>query len=320
MDYTEILSRAWKITWNNKILWVFGFLAGLASGSGGGSGGGSGRGGGGGPSGGGEFGPGNLPPDIERQLERPEVIGVIIGVACLLIIIAIVAFVLSIIGRGGLIGGIRLADDTGKVAFGEAWAVGRRYFWRLFGIELLLAVAGLVVGAMGAATGLIGAFTLGIGLCFLLPVLCVLILALIPLSITAHFARFGVVVEDKPVMDAFRRGWELLKANLGPIIVLGAILIVISIIAGLVLVLPFFAIVFPTIFAFMLNPEDPNWVILGASGLAFLCYLPIAIVLGSILETWQTSAWTLAYRRFIGSAPAAPVAAPPPPPTPFQPA
>src|SRR3990172_4054264 len=129
MDYGAILSRAWKITWNHKILWVFGFLAGLASGGGGG--GNAGGGGGGQPGGpGGPGGPGFLPPDFERQMERPEVIGIILAVACVLILIAIALFVLSTIGRGGLIGGIRMADDTDKVTFGEAWAVGVRYFWR----------------------------------------------------------------------------------------------------------------------------------------------------------------------------------------------
>jgi len=102
MDYGAILSRAWKITWNHKILWVFGFLAGLASGGGGGGNAGGGGGGqpGGQPGGpGGPGGPGFLPPDFERQMERPEVIGIILAVACVLILIAIALFVLSIIGR-----------------------------------------------------------------------------------------------------------------------------------------------------------------------------------------------------------------------------
>ena len=40
MNYGEILSKAWKIIWKNKILWLFGILAGCsASGVGGSSGG-----------------------------------------------------------------------------------------------------------------------------------------------------------------------------------------------------------------------------------------------------------------------------------------
>ena len=41
MHYTDLIQRAWKITWRYKVLWIFGILLALASG-----GGGSGRGGG----------------------------------------------------------------------------------------------------------------------------------------------------------------------------------------------------------------------------------------------------------------------------------
>lgn len=40
MNYSEVLSKSWKIIWKYKILWVFGILAGCAESSGGGSGGG----------------------------------------------------------------------------------------------------------------------------------------------------------------------------------------------------------------------------------------------------------------------------------------
>jgi hypothetical protein len=306
MDYGNTLSRAWKITWNNKILWLFGFLAGLGA-SGGGNGGGRGN----VRVSNGNGWPGNiLPPDLERQLQRPEVIAIVITVACVLLVIGLALFVLSIVGRGGLIGGIRLADDNGKVSFGEAWSVGVRNFWRMLGIQLILLLAGLLIGSFGLFTGLIGAATLGLGLVCLLPILCVLVLALIPLSILAHFAQFGIVVDNLGVMDAFRKSWQVLKDNLGPIIILAIILVIIGIVAGLVLVAPFVGIVLPTVAAFILNPEHPNPGLLIGSGLALLCYLPIAIVLGSILQTWSVSVWTLAYRQFTGAAraPMAPAA------------
>ncbi|MBI3177965.1 MAG: hypothetical protein HYZ35_08230 [Chloroflexi bacterium] len=296
MDYGNTLSRAWKITWNNKILWLFGFLAGLGTTSGGDNGG----------RGNVEVsngGPGNiLPPDLERQLQRPEVIAIVVTVACVLLVIGLALFALSIIGRGGLIGGIRLADDNGKVSFGEAWAAGVRNFWRMLGIQLVLLLAGLLIGSFGLLTGLIGAATLGLGLVCLLPILCLLVLALIPLGILAHFAQFGIVVDNLGVMDAFRKGWQVLKDNLGPIIILAIILVIIGVVTGLVLVAPFVGIVLPAMAAFILNPERPNAGLLIGSGLALLCYLPIAIVLGSILQTWSNSVWTLAYRQFTGAA------------------
>jgi hypothetical protein len=308
MDYGNILARAWRITWNYKILWVFGLLAGLGSRNGGSA----------------EFdysnnGQGsNFGPEIQRQLERPEVIALLIGIVVVILIIAIVLFILSVIGRGGLIGGIRLAEDTNKITFSEAWAIGMRYFWRMLGIQLILFLAGLIVGGVGAFVGLATLVTFGTALCILGPVLCLLVIALIPLSIVAHFAQFGIVLEDLPVMDAFRRAVELIRANIAHVLIMGLIMIVISIIAGLVLVAPFFAIMAPTFAALIADPENPNMGLIGASGLGFLCFLPIAIVLGSILQTWSYSVWTLVYRQFISRSTLTPSF--PSEPTPLQPA
>ena len=46
MHYTDLIQRAWKITWRYKVLWIFGILLALASGGGGSGGGGSSSGGG----------------------------------------------------------------------------------------------------------------------------------------------------------------------------------------------------------------------------------------------------------------------------------
>lgn len=304
MDYGNILSRAWNITWKYKILWVFGFLAGLGSG-----GGGNGR---SNFSTNGQSGGDIFPPDLQRQLERPEVLTIFIAIACVIILITIAFFVLSIIGRGGLIGGIRQTEDKGSITFSEGWSIGLRYFWRMLGIQLILFIAGLLIGGFG----LVGAFAGPFGAC-LIPIICILVIALIPLAIVAHFAQFGVVIEDLPVMDAVQRAWELLKANLVPILILGVIMFVINLVAGLLLVAPFAAVAFPAIAAFMADAQNPNWGLVGASGLGLLCLLPFAILISSILTTWSFSVWTLAYRQFIG-APATPST--PPPPTPYQPA
>src|SRR5689334_18248034 len=102
LDFGTILARAWKITWENKVLWIFGILAGLGSG---GSnfnsrfsnfGNGSGR-------------RPNLPPRLERFFNNTDpttLFAILGGIACLVIIIFLIILALSIIGRGGLIGGV----------------------------------------------------------------------------------------------------------------------------------------------------------------------------------------------------------------------
>jgi hypothetical protein len=308
MEYGSLLSRAWQITWKHKILWLFGILAGFGStnfnGNFGGGGGGRNV-----PS-----TPGTPPtptvpptfPDISPQLANGQLVAILAVIGCCLLIIVIALVIIGIIARGGLIGGIRMADEQDHVTFGEAWAIGTHYFWRMFGIGLLLIAPTIVLVIVFATVGIL---TAGVGVLCLLPLLCILVPLFIVLAILAHFAQFAVVLEDMRVMDAFRRGWQILKANLSNIIILGIILIIIEFIAGLVLVVPFLVILIPTVlFAFATSSGgQPNLSALAVGGLAFLCFLPIAIVLGGILHTWVTAVWTLAYKQFVGRTPMAAV-------------
>ena len=304
MDYGSILSRAWKITWNNKILWIFGFLAGTSGGfnfrsSGGGNGGD-----------GGGFGPGGLPPEIEqfqRQLERPEVLAIVLAAFCFLILLAIAFFVLSLIARGGLVGGIRLADDNGKVTFGEAWAIGLRYFWRNFGLVLIAAAPILLFIAIAL---LVVFLTSGFGVFCILPLLCVLVIAYIPYAIVIWLGQIGVVVDDLGVFDSVRKGWELLKANVGPVIILGVILFVIGLVIGVAMLIPLAIIAIPVFFAFVTDPGNPNIPMLVGAGVAFLCLLPVLWVVSGAVNTWVYSVWTLTYRQFTGGASAPAPSAP----------
>ena len=113
MDYGKVLSRAWQITWRWKVLWVFGFLVGLGRSS---SQGGSGS---------------NWVEDRggRQFIERipPEVVGILIALACVALLIGIALWVLSVIGRGALIGGVQQVEEEGSTDLGRAWRCHRRH-------------------------------------------------------------------------------------------------------------------------------------------------------------------------------------------------
>src|ERR1041384_5848815 len=114
LDFGAVLARAWKITWENKVLWIFGILAGLGSG-------------------GFNFnsrfsnfsdfrnfsgGRPPLPPRFQEFLDRfspPMVFAIVGGIACLALIIFLIVLALSVIGRGGLISGVQIVEAKGKV-------------------------------------------------------------------------------------------------------------------------------------------------------------------------------------------------------------
>jgi hypothetical protein len=331
LDLGNILSRAWKITWNNKILWLFGVLAALNSGGGGGSGNGNfnfrGT-----PSNYPSGGP-NLPPEVGRWFSEfrnagPTILAIIIGIICVLFLISLVVYILSLFGRGGLIGGARLADANGHITFGEAWALGRRYAWRLFIVDLPAVVLGIlivliilipVIGLItisGASVGDTPRNSMAGGLLALLacvvPLICIIGLAGLVLGILIFFARFAVVLEDLAPMAAFRRSWEIIKTNFVSILILGVILVVAGGVFGFIIALPLVLAVLPVVAGFVGTAVTQQAVSLAAGGVfALVCcaiYVPVLIFLRGVFETWATSAWTLAYQQFISAHPATPVA------------
>jgi hypothetical protein len=322
LDLGNTLFRAWKITWHNKALWFFGFLAALASG--GGSWNGGSRSSFNLPSSPSGYPRGVLPipPQVGRWLDRlqqagPTIIAIFLGVICVLLLLGLVIFLLALIGRGGLIGGAHLADANGHVTFGQAWGVGVHCLGRLFlinlpawllGLIIVLAfAAGLGVVALSLArAGAQGAMGMVLGvLACVVPVMCILVLLGILLAILIHFTQLAAVLEDLTPRAAYGRAWAVIKANIAPILILGIILLVIGAIFGIIIGLPALLIVAPLIVGIVGGAATRQGAPI-AAGVAFalLCcgvYVPIALVLRSIFETWVLSAWTLAYQQFIGN-------------------
>lgn len=310
LDFGNILTRAWNITWRHKVLWLFGILAGCGRGGGNSGGGGT------------SFqtdapfpsdGQPPLPPEWQRFFESGDATLLLIALACLALLLFVVAIVLQTIGTGGLIGGIQMADSTGSITFGEAWGLGLSKFWRLLGLSLLVVVISIVAALVIILPGaLLSALTFGIGLICFLPLLCVFIIAAILFSVVVTLAQVAAVVDDLPIFDALRRGWEVFRNNLGNVIIMALIIGVISIVIGIVIALPFLIVLAPIMLS-VAGFANENQA-LGTTGIAFavICfclYLPVLLVLSGILTTWSTSAYTLTYKQL--TRPAAPPAAAP---------
>jgi hypothetical protein len=295
-DFGRTLSRAWQITWNNKVLWILGILSALAGHAGI------------------RFGnslprfpnatPGNPFPRLDNLFpnqNQTTILAIGLSIICVVIILALIFYVLSIIGRGGLIGGIQIADTTGHVSFGEAWALGLKHFWNVLLIGLAVAIVGVLV-ALGSAF-------LTATLC-LAPLGCVGFLLIPILGVFTYLAQIAAVTENLTVGEAVNRAWLVVKANLGPVIVLGLVLLFIDAVVGFVVVLPLILLAVPLLAAIGFAAASNNQQLAIGSGaivaLCFIAWIPVLIVLRGILETWLTSAWTVAFRQLSSQTGAAP--------------
>jgi len=302
MDYGNVLARAWQISWRWKVLWILGLLAGLGRAMSGGSNTRYTMGNGewGGPA---DFG---IPP---------QVFGALAGAACLGIIIGIVLWVISVIARGGLIAGVQQVEEEGNTSFGRAWRAGASRFWTLFGIGILAAIPmilamllGMVLLGIGAFAGVqaagsssgLGGFwaILAPAACCSLTFFCGLFILTLVLAQIRIYAERAAIMEDLGWIDAFLRGWEVLKENLGPTIILWIIFFFIALALGLligaamvVLMLPFIAI---------LTSADPaSWAV-GPLCCGGVIAAVVFAVIVAFIETFTSATWTLAYRDLTG--------------------
>jgi hypothetical protein len=302
MDYGKILGRAWEITWRWKILWILGFLATLGTGGTAGN-----------PSysyDSSDWGYTAYGPQIPG-----EIIALIVGAGCLIIIVAIALWVISTIARGGLIAGVQQVEDEGSTGFGQAWRVGARRFWTLFGIGILaglptfillvagigslvmlilLTVSGFETSEAAGATGIVASVLCGGTLC------CGAILLSMLLAQIRIYAERAAILEGFGWIDAFVRGWQVLKQNLGPTIVLWLIFFVIALVIGGLIFGALAAVIAP-IFAVFSRTDPGAWLVVPMCFGGLLGAIVFALI-SSVVETFTSASWTLAYRQLAGLA------------------
>ena len=297
MDISAIFKRAGEITWKHKGLWVLGILANCSGSGSQGSSNASRM-----PQysvGGGEF------PQIEHWLQSiPEGAWIAFGIAvvCGMLLLALVFWVLAAIGNGGLIAGFQMAETGETVTLASAFQQGIRYFWKLLVIQLILGLASLVVFfPMIFGGAIMSILTMGVALICLIPLICLLIPLGIAITIYTLLTQIALIVEELDIVAAFKRAWEVFRANLGQIIVMGLILGVGGFVVGLILAIPFILMVLPLITGLIVGTDTSSVVGISATLIGILLYLPVLLLAGGIMRTFITGSWTLTYRSLIAS-------------------
>ena len=287
MDFGKLLSRAWDLLWNNLFLIWLGVLAVL---SGTGSGGSSqarfafqGD----------DFHWQDMPQyDFSRPFQDialPNIaLGGILLLAALALLVGLALWALGTIARGGLVSAVDDLEEKRPTGFSAAFLAGWNKGWRLLGIGLIPAIPGLVLMVLA-----IGSLALGggweslqgggmpwenwSGFMPLIVLACLLVPVGIFLSLLQTFANRACMLEDTGVLASYQRGFEVLGANLGPVVLLFLLQIAISIAMVIILFIP--------------------------GILSALCCLlwPLLILVQAAFVSYYSTLWTLAWRQWVGT-------------------
>jgi hypothetical protein len=294
MDIGNVLSRAWEIIWRHKALWLFGILASCTGANG---------------SSLNSFRNERAAPQQYQhffdQLAIPQwqIFLIVIAVIAVILLLVLLALALGTIGRIGLVRGtLRAEVGESRITFGELFNASMPYFWRVLGLEVLVGVlVFLVLFAFAIFVAIGSVLTFGILALCLIPVFCLIAPLFIFLTVIVEQSIIAIVVEDKGVLEGLQRGWQVVRDNLGVMIMMAVILyVVLGLIGGFIIGVPAALLFAPAILGGISGAANA---LRGGVAITLIClvfYIPIAIVLNGILQSYIGTAWTLTFLRLTG--------------------
>ncbi len=317
MDYGNLLKRSWDIVWNNKFLFILGFLAALGSG-------------GSNPSSRAngnfnyQFGPEDVPSEMLDQVTQfwAQYGALVIGVICLGVIVSIILWLVRLVAQAGMISAVDRIEAGEKMTFSETFSAGVGKLGRMVGVNVVMygpfTLFGLLAGGAGLATAWtaissaaagasqadIEAMFGGLGI-FWVCVACVACL-IVPLvlfvTVIYPFAQRGAILQDLGVIDSIRHGWQVVKVNAGDVILLVVLFIVLGIVFGLatfIVLLPLALVsLAPGIASMVMSGgsfDAGNILLLAGGG---ICIGLVGAAVNSIMVAFRSTAVTLAYQEF----------------------
>lgn len=317
MDYGEVFSRAGRLIWKHKILWLFGLFAGCASASNSGNLNYSFN--------SGDLGnmQGQIPEFLQNlvlgfQQFLRQTPGLFFALAFLLICgIGILFWLVGVFGRTGLARGAWLADSgADHLSFSPLAQDSLRSFWKVALASLLTGLPGFAIGLAFFLVVVLGIANLvsermpgiGVGLiCLGLPLLCVLVPVFWLLGVWGELTTVAIVGEELGVIDGLKRGWRMLTGRFGSVLLFAVLLFIAQIAFGILTGLVFAPLGIGVILGGVLTRGSFN-VGLGLVLLAMVVLVPIALFLGAVFHSYVGTIWALVFRRL-----AAPVIPPVPP-------
>lgn len=310
MQYWEVVTRSFRISWNRKYLWLIALFAG--------------EGGGGGynfnfsppsstgPRGSSVGGSEQVNGTVDYAATQHQVttwlsdhIGLIVALLIMWLLFVIAFFILAAVCEGATVRASAEHDADRPFGLRLAWRVGVATMWVIVRFRLLIIALGLpvTIAAIGLGVGIVlsfvnNNFAAGFGLIGLAVLLAILA---IPYAIYLFFLdRLGsraLVLEQLGARAAIVRAHRLLRKRLGRTLLVWLIGIAIGIAIGIGLACIFAVMSLPFALIGVVAYSSNSAAAVPILVLAFLILLPISLIVAGYFSAQGSTYWTVAFRR-----------------------
>lgn len=275
-----IFKQAGLIVWQNRFLLWFGVLVALGS-----------------P---GSFNYSGRENDFEKGGEAARQFfeshwEIVLIIALVFIAIGVALFLVSLIGKAGLISSVNKIVQNKKTTFILGWREGKKYLGKLFGLAMLFFAITLIIVIILAIPVVYLIFTHSWISAALVGILAIAIFVplLFILAITNIFAQFYIVLSGLKIWSAIEAGYNLLLKNIANALVFGILLMALAMLSMFIL--------FPVLLVALIIFVPAGFIFYGLGSIVFGIFLAFAILLflalilfvSSIFQTYRITSWTL---------------------------
>lgn len=294
INYGNLIKEAWQITWQNKYLWWFGLLIALSGG-------------------GFNFNffsgweeKGGWEENMKQKISDWVALyweWIIVG--CILLFFLMIFFlILNIWSRGALafsLGKITAKNPTEEpMNFRLGMREGKKFFWPILSLNLFLLGMGLatliILGTPIAILFLFKAYWVGGFLAFIGVLIFILLIILFN-----YLQKYGIlylVLGQVSFWAALENAYGLLRQNLLPSIIMGAIFIPLGLLAGLAALMFILAglliFLIPGLLAYFFMGK---WVIILLVIVGILVLLAGLLAINSVYAVFAQTLWILFFRQ-----------------------
>jgi len=129
------------------------------------------------------------------------------------------------------------------------------------------------------------------------PLICVGAIIGWLLSLLNKITARSFVLENLPISESIKRGWQITRKNLGHILLNGVVLIVIGVIFGWIAAIPALVIWVPVARALLHQSWNISTII--AAIIMGFYFLIVAVAIGGILTSFNSVLWTKLYKAMV---------------------